>query len=50
MKIVIFILTWHGLEGNTQKRQGRQLSPFAIVQFPNTDCISNEGISGKQIC
>ena len=28
-------------------RDGRIISPFSVVQFPNTDCISNEGIAGK---
>jgi len=28
-------------------RDGRIISPFSVVQFPNTDCISNEGIAGE---
>ena len=50
MKIVICILVvWrcgaHGQE--IQEKKGKLLSPFAVVQFPNLDCVSSEGISGE---
>ena len=49
MKIFTLVLILWSIGGNPQKRPGRQLSPFAIVQFPNSDCVSNEGVSGEDI-
>ena len=31
------------------EKKGKLLSPFAVVQFPNIDCVSNEGISGEEL-
>ena len=49
MKIFTLVLCLWSIGGKAQKRPGRQLSPFAVVQFPNTDCVSNEGVSGEDI-
>ena len=49
IKISILVLSLWSIGGNAQKRPGRQLSPFAIVQFPNSDCVSNEGVSCEDI-
>ena len=49
MKIFTLVISLWSIGGTAQKRPGRQLSPFAIVQFPNSDCVSNEGVSGEDI-
>ena len=49
MKIFTLVISLWSIGGTAQKRPGRQLSPFAVVQFPNSDCVSNEGVSGEDI-